>query len=73
MVDQEKLSGKEVVPDAVRIIDPIDHLAPTDKKYKRPLQNLVKASLEISETPQNGLVKEICELGWLKQAQQDGG
>ena len=62
MLDQEKLSGKGIVPGAVRIIDPIDRLAPIDIKYKRPLHNLVKASLEMSETPQNELVEEIGKL-----------
>ena len=56
VVDQEKLSGKGVVPIAVRIIDPIDHLASTNIKYKRPLQSLLTASLEVSEILQNELV-----------------
>ena len=41
MVDQGKLSGKVVVSDAVRIIDPIGRLASTNVKYKKPLRNLL--------------------------------
>ena len=61
MADWEKLSRRGVVPDGIRIVDPIDYLAPTIIKYERLPQKLVKAGLEMSEPLQDELVKEICE------------
>ena len=49
MMEQEKLSRRGVVSDVIGIVNPIDHLAPTNIKY------------EMSEPLQDKLVEEICE------------
>ena len=46
MVDQKKLSRREVVPNVNKVVYPIDLLAPTTLKYERLLQMLTKAGLE---------------------------
>ena len=61
MVDSAKPSRRGADPDAIRIVDPIDHLAPTIIKYEGPLQKLVRAGLEMSKHLQDELVKESCE------------
>ena len=58
VVDREKLSRRDVVSNANKIVDPLGLFAPTTIKYESLLQKLVNAGLERSEPLQGELDKE---------------
>ena len=58
MVDQKKLTTREVISNINKIFDPLGLLAPITIKFKSLLQKLIKASLDWDKPLQGELAKE---------------